>query len=65
MNVTLEAIKRMKRKGQMEAWLDLCNPSCYNNNDNDDGGQCCMARGLAENEAEKQPLGSSEARDCG
>lgn len=42
----------MKCKGQMEAWLDLCNPFCYNNNGNDDGGQYCMARGLAENEAE-------------
>lgn len=35
----------------MEAWLDLRNPFCYSNN-GDDGGQYCMARGLAENEAE-------------
>lgn len=40
--VKLEAIKRLKRRGRLEVRLDLCNPFCYNNNGNDDGGLYCI-----------------------
>lgn len=41
--VKSEAIKRLKQRGCLEVWLDLCNPFSYNNNGNDDGGLYCTS----------------------
>lgn len=42
-SVKSETIKRLKQRGWLEVWLDLCNSFSYNNNGNGNRGLYCTS----------------------